>query len=119
MGEITFEDLIQFGRDNGATIVKGMPWSFTFCGLPISHERDDLYLIAVPNGESLKISPGQYLSVAEEVRVFDVHPKNTAGEIITLLREKGVKNIGLIAAEDIKSGSPVFLSNGYVYLLTK
>jgi len=42
---ITFDDLVQHGRDHGANIVNGMPWSFAYKGRPISHENDDCYLI--------------------------------------------------------------------------
>ena len=47
---ITFDELVQHGRQNGANIVDGMPWSFTYKGWPISHERDDCYLIPTLEG---------------------------------------------------------------------
>lgn len=36
---ITFDEFVQFGRDSGATIVKGMPWHFQYKGFGISHEN--------------------------------------------------------------------------------
>lgn len=47
---ITFDELVQYGRDNGENIVDGMPWSFKYKGWPISHERDDCYLIPTLEG---------------------------------------------------------------------
>jgi hypothetical protein len=47
---ITFDELVQHGRDSGANIVAGMPWSFTYAGQSISHENDDCYLIPTLEG---------------------------------------------------------------------
>lgn len=42
---ITFDELVQHGRDNGANIVNGMPWSFQWQNMPVSHENDNCYII--------------------------------------------------------------------------
>lgn len=48
---ITFDQLVQHGRDSGAPIIlNGMPWSFTYRGYPITHENDDCYLITTLEG---------------------------------------------------------------------
>jgi hypothetical protein len=60
---ITFDELVQYGRDNGANIVNGMPWSFAYVTSyidengderihrhPITHENDDCYLIPTLEG---------------------------------------------------------------------
>lgn len=47
---ITFDELIEHGRNNGANIVNGMPWSFSYAGHPITHENDDCYLIPTLEG---------------------------------------------------------------------
>lgn len=47
---ITFEELVQFGKDNGANIVNDMPWSFQYKGHPITHENDECYLIPTLEG---------------------------------------------------------------------
>lgn len=47
---ITFDELVQYGRENGANIVAGMPWSFSYKGHPITHENDQCYLIPTPEG---------------------------------------------------------------------
>lgn len=41
----TFDQFVQYGREHGANIVDGMPWSFHFFGYPVTHETDQLYLI--------------------------------------------------------------------------
>lgn len=53
---ITFDDFVQYGRENGANIVNGMPWSFKYKGLPISHENDNRYLIPADNGASFNFT---------------------------------------------------------------
>lgn len=47
---ITFDDLVAYGLENGANVVNGMPWSFSYQGVPISHENDDTYLINTVSG---------------------------------------------------------------------
>lgn len=42
----TFDDIVQHGIKSGAHIVNGMPWSFSFHGLPVTHETDQLYIVA-------------------------------------------------------------------------
>lgn len=47
---ITFDELVEHGRNNGANIVNGMPWSWQYNGQPITHENDDCYLIPTLEG---------------------------------------------------------------------
>ncbi len=47
---ITFAELVQHGRDNGANIVNGMPWSFSYKGHAITHENDERYIIPTLEG---------------------------------------------------------------------
>ena len=47
---ITFDQLIQHGRDSGASIINGMPWSFEYSGWPVTHENDDCYIITTLEG---------------------------------------------------------------------
>lgn len=57
---ITFDELVQYGRGNGANIVNGMPWSFNYNGHPITHENDDCYLIPTLEG-TMKLMRGDML----------------------------------------------------------
>jgi len=44
---VTFEELVAHGlAQPGASIVNGVPWSFTYKGHPVTHENDTTYLIA-------------------------------------------------------------------------
>jgi hypothetical protein len=47
---ITFDELVEHGRQNGANIQNGMPWSWKFNNHSITHENDDLYLISTLEG---------------------------------------------------------------------
>jgi hypothetical protein len=48
---ITFDELVEYGRTQApASIVNGMPWSFTYEGHPITHENDECYLIPTLEG---------------------------------------------------------------------
>ncbi|HWR94058.1 MAG TPA: hypothetical protein VN192_02535 [Flavobacterium sp.] len=48
--ELSFKELIKHGRNNGANIVNGMPWSWKINGKSVTHERDDLYLVECISG---------------------------------------------------------------------
>lgn len=42
----TFERFLLVGQaQSGASVVDGVPWSFTYNGCPVTHEHDELYLI--------------------------------------------------------------------------
>lgn len=47
---ITFDELVEHAKANGAHIVDGMPWSFSYEGWAITHENDDCYLIPTLEG---------------------------------------------------------------------
>lgn len=47
---ITFDEFIEYGKNNGANIVKDMPWSFNYNGHPVTHEDDERYLILTHQG---------------------------------------------------------------------
>lgn len=59
----TFNEFLQYGRDNGANIVRGMPWSFHFHGHPVTHENDQCYLIMGAPGHDLRFTPEQVITV--------------------------------------------------------
>ena len=57
---ITFDELVEHGKNNGANIVNGMPWSFKYQGHPITHENDECYLIPTLEG-TMKFTPQDML----------------------------------------------------------
>jgi hypothetical protein len=58
----TFDEFVQYGRDNGGNIVNGMPWSFSFHGHPVTHENDRCYLISHSAGQQ-RFTPDEVLAV--------------------------------------------------------
>lgn len=47
---ITFDQLVEHGKQSGAPLTNGMPWSFSYGGHPITHENDECYLIPTLEG---------------------------------------------------------------------
>jgi len=47
---ITFDEFLEYGRNNGANIVNGMPWSFHYNGHSVTHENDECYIIPTLEG---------------------------------------------------------------------
>lgn len=50
---LSFLEFVEYGKANGANIVNGMPWSFSYKGYAVSHENDDCYVIAAPPGKKV------------------------------------------------------------------
>lgn len=48
--QITFDELVKHGLENGANVVNGMPWSWKINGKAITHENDSCYLIETLDG---------------------------------------------------------------------
>jgi hypothetical protein len=67
---ITFNGLVAYGRDHGANMVNGMPWSFVYQGRPVSHENDDLYLVNQPDGETLRMGREHVLVTLDTGRLI-------------------------------------------------
>jgi hypothetical protein len=70
---ITFDELVEYGKANGANIINGMPWSFDYNveytnenyvyairSHPITHENDNCYLIPTLEG-TMKFERGDML----------------------------------------------------------
>ena len=70
---ITFDELVQHGRDNGANIVGGMPWSFTYKGHAISHENDRCYLIPTKEG-TMNFTPDDMLITGVQGEIYPCKP---------------------------------------------
>jgi hypothetical protein len=66
---ITFEQLVQHGRDNGGNIVDGMPWSFEYKGHPITHENDQCYLIPTKEG-TMRFTPDDMLITGVQGEIY-------------------------------------------------
>lgn len=68
---ITFDELIALGKLQGGAIVNGMPWSFTYCGHPITHENDDCYLIPTLEG-TMKFQRGDMLITGVKGEIYPI-----------------------------------------------
>jgi hypothetical protein len=66
---ITFEELVAHGISEGANIVNGMPWSFSYGGHPITHENDDCYLIPTLEGV-MKLNRGAMLITGVKGEIY-------------------------------------------------
>lgn len=66
---ITFDDLVSYGKTNGANIVNGMPWSFTYAGHPITHENDGCYLIPTSEG-TMNMTPNDMLITGVKGEIY-------------------------------------------------
>lgn len=82
----TFDELVQYGRDHGANIVNGMPWSFTFVAHymdedgnpatrdhPITHENDDCYILPTLEGNH-KMRRGDMMIVGIAGEIYPCKP---------------------------------------------
>lgn len=70
---ITFDELVEHGRNNGANIVNGMPWSWQYNGHPITHEADDCYLIPTLEG-TMKMMRGDMLITGVKGEIYPCKP---------------------------------------------
>lgn len=66
---ITFDELVQHGRDSGGNIVNGMPWSFTYAGHAVTHETDACYLIPTLE-RTMKLAPGDMLITGVKGEIY-------------------------------------------------
>ncbi len=66
---ITFDELVTYGKENGANIVNGMPWSFDYAGHPITHENDECYLIPTSEG-IMKLTPQDMLITGVKGEIY-------------------------------------------------
>jgi hypothetical protein len=63
----TFQEIIKEGVKSGANMVNGMPWSFSFKGYQVTHERDDLYMIQLGGVGSLRyLTPNSMLVIGTD-----------------------------------------------------
>jgi len=66
---ITFDELVQHGIDNGANIVGGMPWSFSYKGHPITHENNTCYIVPTLEG-SMRFTPDDMLITGVKGEIY-------------------------------------------------
>lgn len=62
---VCFERLVEHGKLSGAPIHNGMPWSFEYMGLPVTHENDDCYLVGL-GSEQVRFERSDTLLISED-----------------------------------------------------
>lgn len=67
---VTFEELLEIGKNSGANIVDGMPWCFLYLGLSVTHETNDRYRVIDYDEASISICPGEILVVGDNGTVL-------------------------------------------------
>lgn len=82
---ITFDELVEYGKNNGANIVNGMPWSFHYRGCPITHENDSCYLVLTKKG-SMRMTPETMLITVPLATGIELHLYNK--EIFLSIHDK-------------------------------
>ena len=67
---ITFDELVEYGRRApDANIIRGMPWSFSYNGHPITHENDQCYLIPTLEG-TMRMKAGDMLITGVKGEIY-------------------------------------------------
>jgi hypothetical protein len=63
---LTFEEFVDIGRGQGVPCYgeQNMPWSFSVCGYPVTHENDDRYIVSV-NGRMMNFYRGHEILFAK------------------------------------------------------
>lgn len=75
-----FEQLVEHGlKQPGANIVNGMPWSFDFHGLPVTHESDRCYLIPFGALGTTRVEPGDQIHVRDGHLIMHVKGRLGSG----------------------------------------
>lgn len=82
---ITFEEFVEYGKNNTTNIVRGMPWSFSYNGHPVTHEDDKCYLILILEG-ILKFTPQDMLITGVNGEIYPCE-KDIFEKIYDLVRE--------------------------------
>lgn len=66
---ITFNEFVEYGKNNGGNIENGMPWSFHYNGHPVTHENDECYLIPTLEG-TYKLTPDDMLITGVQGEIY-------------------------------------------------
>lgn len=76
---LTFDELVQYGLTQTDNVYNNMPWSFTYMGIPVTHETDDCYIL----GGDIRFTPNQLLVVKDhEISVVEADAFELISELI-------------------------------------
>lgn len=82
---VSFDELVEYGITHGANIVNNMPWSFEYCGLTVTHERNDCYILS--DGWTTTYFIRENLLVVDESGDVFIIDKNTLEKEYELVGE--------------------------------
>ena len=67
---ITFDEFVHYGKENGANIVKGMPWSFVYKGHLVTRENDKCYIISNDSAGGFMFTPEDMLVTGADGEIY-------------------------------------------------
>ena len=70
---ITFDELVEHGRNSGGNIINGMPWSFSYNEHQITHENDRCYLIPTLEG-TMRLNRDDMLITGVKGEIYPCKP---------------------------------------------
>lgn len=70
---VSFDELMEYGRNHTTNVYNNMPWSFDFMGHAVTHETDDCYFIATKDEEDIVFTRNKMLILENNhIDVIDV-----------------------------------------------
>ena len=100
---ITFDEFVQHGRDSGAAIVNGMPWSFSYKGHGVTHENDQCYLIPTLEGPH-NFTPEDMLITGVNGEIYPCNKDIFAATY-------NAADVVAVASPEVESGGPSLVEN--------
>lgn len=67
---ITFAELVKHGVQSGASLVDGMPWSFSYKGHAITHENNECYLLPTLEAHAQRFTPLDMLITGVQGEIY-------------------------------------------------
>ena len=61
---LTFDEFVEFGRQNAVSMVNNVPWNFIYNNLPVTHSNDECYLIpSLIAGDFYEMTPNDMIII--------------------------------------------------------
>lgn len=67
---MTFDEFVEYGKNHGAHIVNGVPWSFEYKGCAVTHCEDGSYLITTPENGDFTLTPNDMLITSSDGLIY-------------------------------------------------
>jgi len=66
---LTWDEFIEYGKQNAESLVEGVPWAFSINGYNITHCNDEQYLIQTLEGEH-NMTPNDMLIIGVKGEIY-------------------------------------------------